>query len=175
MLPCKHLLDALCDYRYISKVKLQEPHLVSSTVADSALFHHLESTWQMKPGPNPGSTWLSFSVDFAFLNPLYANIAHLFFSEVVTRMMGAFEGRCKQLYGPPSFSPAGQRHLVQQRHKQLHKQHHLKVQQGAGHAMLQHAPAGAATAAAAASSTAVQQQPGPGRQQQQQPWQQQEE
>jgi ribosome-associated toxin RatA of RatAB toxin-antitoxin module len=112
--------------RYTSHVKLQAPHTVSSTVANSALFHHLESTWQMKPGPNPNSTWLSFSVDFAFLNPLYANVAQLFFSEVVTRMMGAFEGRCKQLYGPPLFSPAGQKHLTQQQRQQQQRQQKLE-------------------------------------------------
>lgn len=86
----------------------------------------------MKPGPNPNTTWLSFSVDFAFMNPLYANIAQLFFSEVVTRMMGAFEGRCKQLYGPPSFSPAGQKHMIhqqQQLKQQRHGQPHLHLQQ----------------------------------------------
>lgn len=180
--------------RYTSRVKLQAPHLVTSSVANSALFHHLESTWRLAPGPSPHSTWLSFSVDFAFLNPLYANIAQLFFSEVVTRMMGAFEGRCKHLYGPPSFSPAGQRHLAQQqqqqqRHQQQlqhqhsrhlqHHQHRVQVrgpaqqqqQQGAvgtggQPALLQQAPAGAAAAAAAPGSGAGSEQ----QQEEQQRW-----
>jgi ribosome-associated toxin RatA of RatAB toxin-antitoxin module len=113
--------------RYTSKVKLQPPNLVSSTVADSALFHHLESIWKMTPGPTPNTTWLSFSVDFAFLNPLYANVAHLFFSEVVIRMMSAFEGRCKYLYGPPSFAAAKQGRQ-QLPHGQLHQQQHIAQQ-----------------------------------------------
>jgi hypothetical protein len=91
----------------------------------------------MTPGPSPNSTWLSFSVDFAFLNPLYANVAQLFFSEVVTRMMGAFEGRCKELYGQPSFvAPGrGQPHHVhhvpagKQQHLHHHNQQHLLHQQ----------------------------------------------
>ncbi|KAF6252088.1 hypothetical protein COO60DRAFT_559991 [Scenedesmus sp. NREL 46B-D3] len=135
--------------RYTSRVKLQAPHLVTSSVADSALFHHLESTWRLQPGPHPHSTWLSFSVDFAFLNPLYANIAQLFFSEVVTRMMGAFEGRCKHLYGPPSFSPAGQRHLAQQ---QLQHQHQPQLQhQHSRH--LQHVTAEASCKGSSSSSS----------------------
>lgn len=132
--PC----SVCCACRYTSKVTLHPPHKVSSTVADSALFHHLESIWQMTPGPSPNSTWLSFSVDFAFFNPLYANVAQLFFSEVVTRMMGAFEGRCKQLYGQPSFMAPGrsQPHHVhhvpagKQRHQQQqHGQHSIQHQQ----------------------------------------------
>eukprot|EP00878_Enallax_costatus_P012043 GHUV01012575.1.p1 GENE.GHUV01012575.1~~GHUV01012575.1.p1 ORF type:complete len:330 (+),score=91.01 GHUV01012575.1:642-1631(+) len=113
--------------RYTSRVKLQAPHTVSSTVADSALFHHLESVWQLKPGPSPNTTWLSFSVDFAFLNPLYANIAQLFFSEVVTRMMGAFEGRCQHLYGPPSFIMTGQKQPAQQHQLQRHRPGHTRL------------------------------------------------
>ena len=56
----------------------------------------------MRPGPLPNTSWLSFSVDFAFQNALYRHVADLFFSEVVQRMMAAFEGRCAQLYGPSS-------------------------------------------------------------------------
>ena len=49
---------------------------------DSTLFDHLDSTWEFKPGPLPSTTWLSFSVDFAFKSPLYHHIASLFFDEV---------------------------------------------------------------------------------------------
>jgi apolipoprotein N-acyltransferase len=112
---------------------LQRPHLVASSVDDSGLFHHLESTWRLSPGPSPNSTWLSFSVDFAFLNPLYANVAGLFFTEVVQRMMGAFEGRCAALYGPPRKAGAAQpqpqpvRAAVQQ--QQLQQQQQQQLQQ----------------------------------------------
>ncbi|KAF8055828.1 hypothetical protein HT031_006603 [Scenedesmus sp. PABB004] len=102
-----HIGFQMIQESYTSRVKLRPPHLVSSSVADSGLFHHLESTWRLAPGPRPGCTWLTFSVDFAFANPLYAHLAGLFFTEVVQRMMGAFEGRCAELYGPPAFGPAG--------------------------------------------------------------------
>lgn len=35
-------------------------------------------------------------------------VADVFFEQVVQRMMGAFEGRCAQLYGPSSIQARGQ-------------------------------------------------------------------
>ncbi|EIE24269.1 hypothetical protein COCSUDRAFT_28720 [Coccomyxa subellipsoidea C-169] len=98
--------------RYTSQVHLHRPGKVVSHVYDSTLFDHLDSTWEFKPGPTPGSTWLFFSVDFAFKSPLYRHIASVFFDEVVKHMMGAFEGRCKHLYGSSAFAkraPAAQK------------------------------------------------------------------
>lgn len=48
---------------------------------DSMLFHHLDSSWRIDPGPVPNTCWLTFHVDFAFSNPLYAHLAELFFSQ----------------------------------------------------------------------------------------------
>jgi hypothetical protein len=90
-------------------VTLQRPHKVHSSVADSRLFDHLESTWLLRPGPQPGTTWLVFKVDFAFRSALYRSVADLFFSEVVKRMIGAFEGRCREVYGPSSLAAGGER------------------------------------------------------------------
>ncbi|KAJ9512625.1 hypothetical protein QJQ45_018871 [Haematococcus lacustris] len=66
------------------------------------VFHHLDSSWGMEPGPSPNSCWLTFHVDFAFNNALYGHLADVFFSEVVKRMVEAFEGRCNTLYGQSS-------------------------------------------------------------------------
>ncbi|GBF98072.1 hypothetical protein Rsub_10300 [Raphidocelis subcapitata] len=93
--------------RYTSKVTLQAPNKVHSSVSDSRLFDHLESTWLLRPGPQPGTTWLVFKVDFAFRSALYRHVADLFFSEVVKRMIGAFEGRCREVYGPSSLAAGG--------------------------------------------------------------------
>jgi len=90
--------------RYVSKVTLTPPTEVRTTTAASTLFHHLESIWEIKPGPTPSSCWLSFEVDFAFRSPLYKQVATIFFDEVVQHMMSAFEGRCHHLYGPSSLS-----------------------------------------------------------------------
>jgi hypothetical protein len=90
-------------------VTLEPPHRVHSSVTDSRLFDHLESTWELRPGPRPNTTWLTFKVDFAFSSALYRQVADLFFSEVVKRMMGAFEGRCAQLYGASALAGGGAR------------------------------------------------------------------
>lgn len=96
--------------RYTSKVSLEKPRLVRSEVSDHKLFDHLDSSWSMQPGPTPRTCWLSFNVDFAFRSPIYKHAAEVFFQEVVKQMMGAFEQRCLQLYGPSSL----RRRAVQQ-------------------------------------------------------------
>ena len=84
--------------------------MVSSHVGESTLFSHLDSSWKFQPGPTPQSVWMTFHVDFAFKSPLYRHVASLFFEEVVEKMMGAFEGRCRKLYGPSSLVRSTQHH-----------------------------------------------------------------
>lgn len=93
--------------RYTSRITLSPGHSVHSEVGNSTLFEHLNSTWQFTQGPTAGSCWLAFSVDFEFRSPLYRQVATIFFEEVVQRMMGAFQERCQQVYGPPSLGRAG--------------------------------------------------------------------
>jgi ribosome-associated toxin RatA of RatAB toxin-antitoxin module len=81
---------------------MEPPHTVHSEVADTGLFSHLKNRWHFEPGQHPDTTWVTFEVDFAFKSPLYSHIASLFLEEVVRRMVGAFEGRCRELYGPSS-------------------------------------------------------------------------
>lgn len=99
--------------RYTSEVYLKPGEQVVSKVFDSTLFDHLDSTWDFKVGPSPSSTWLTFSVDFGFKSPLYRSVAAVFFEEVVQRMMAAFEGRCKVVYGASSLTkkPANARQV----------------------------------------------------------------
>lgn len=92
--------------RYTSKIYLAPNHQVRSTVSNSTLFDHLDSTWTMEQGPTPQSCWLNFAVDFAFRSQLHGYLADMFFAEVVKRMTGAFEGRCAKLYGPSSLIKA---------------------------------------------------------------------
>lgn len=89
--------------RYTSKIYLEKNKLVLTKVADSTLFNALDNRWEFEAGPTPQSCWLTFSIDFAFKSPLYGQLATAFFKEVVQRMMGAFESRCKTQYGPSSF------------------------------------------------------------------------
>ena len=101
--------------KYLSKVKLQRPTMISSHVGESTLFSHLNSSWKFQPGPTPESVWMTFHVDFAFKSPLYRHVASLFFEEVVEKMMGAFEGRCRKLYGPSSLFKSYQEQREQRR------------------------------------------------------------
>lgn len=87
---------------YTSTVTLARPHTITSTVRGSAVFHHLDCVWRFAPGPLPATVWLSFGIDFAFKSAVYRHAASLFFDQVAARMVGAFEGRCGDLYGPPS-------------------------------------------------------------------------
>ena len=66
---------------------------------DSTLFDHLDSTWDFQPGPTPHSTWLSFTVDFAFKSPLYHHIATVFFDEVLFACLAMPLTRAVQWHG----------------------------------------------------------------------------
>ncbi|GLJ17548.1 hypothetical protein SUGI_0305250 [Cryptomeria japonica] len=86
--------------RYISHVELKKPNYVKTTASDSNLFKHLINIWEFKNGPVPGSCNLHFFVDFQFQSPLYRQAADMFFTEVVSRLVGSFEQRCHMVYGP---------------------------------------------------------------------------
>jgi coenzyme Q-binding protein COQ10 len=45
---------------------------------------------------------LDFYVDFEFKSKLLQSVMAMLFNEAVRRMVAAFEGRAKQLYGPTS-------------------------------------------------------------------------
>lgn len=87
---------------YVSKVSLKRGngiYQVKTRTDDSSLFSHLNSCWKLNPGPTPKSVWVDFEVDFAFKSALYRQVASVFLEEVVKKMMGAFEGRCREVYG----------------------------------------------------------------------------
>ena len=70
--------------------------MCSQAIAEgSSLFNHLRNEWTFDQGPTPGSCWLGFSVDFSFRSALYAHASSLFFDEVVTQMVSAFQDRCQ--------------------------------------------------------------------------------
>ncbi|KAA0150657.1 hypothetical protein FNF29_03134 [Cafeteria roenbergensis] len=88
--------------RYLSKVTMQHPAHVRAVAANTQLFRSLVNEWRFRPGPEPGTTWLEFRVDFAFKSALYAQASALFQDEVARRMVSAFEHRCDELYGRAS-------------------------------------------------------------------------
>ncbi|KAF8030540.1 hypothetical protein BT93_E2850 [Corymbia citriodora subsp. variegata] len=85
---------------YISHVELNRPKSIKTTASESNLFDHLINIWEFNPGPVPGSCSLYFLVDFKFQSPLYRQVASVFFKEVVGRLVGSFNERCRLIYGP---------------------------------------------------------------------------
>lgn len=80
--------------RYSSVITLDPYSSVSADVPNSSLFEYLVTDWAFERATDPQYTNLSFSVEFAFRNPLYQRVTDLFFDEVVKQMVGAFETRC---------------------------------------------------------------------------------
>lgn len=61
-------------------------------------FKHLISHWQF--AEHPDGCEVSFDVDFEFRNRLLQGAAGMFFNEAMQRIVGAFEKRAAELYGP---------------------------------------------------------------------------
>lgn len=91
----------LFNVKYTSIVTTEAPMVVHSVAADAAVFKHLSNHWEVAQGPTPGTTWLTFSVDFAFKSILYRQAASLFFDQVQKKMIEAFHKRCTERYKTP--------------------------------------------------------------------------
>eukprot|EP01031_Cornospumella_fuschlensis_P028334 gene28334-34210_t len=92
--------------KYISQVQLKPDKFVSACSTQTNLFEYLKTEWKFSPAQAPGTTWVSFQVDFKFRSTLYNEVSEYFLSEVVCNMVKAFEERCKQLHN------ARRNHLV---------------------------------------------------------------
>lgn len=64
----------------------------------------LKNHWRFTPDQN-GNCIIDFDVEFEFKNNVLQGIAQVFFQEIVKRMVGAFEDRAAQIYGPKTLSP----------------------------------------------------------------------
>ncbi|XP_034200843.1 coenzyme Q-binding protein COQ10 homolog, mitochondrial isoform X1 [Prunus dulcis] len=91
---------------YVSHVELERAKRIKAIiflqtiVSNSSLFDHLINIWEFNPGPVPGSCNLYFLVDFKFRSPIYRQVASVFFKEVVSKLVGSFNERCRLIYGP---------------------------------------------------------------------------
>lgn len=59
---------------------------------------HLKNHWRFIECDD-GSCIVDFSVEFEFRNRALQSLSHMFFQEVVRRMVGAFEARAQEIYG----------------------------------------------------------------------------
>ena len=91
--------------RFTSHVVLSPPEHIHVTYSDGP-FRYLENQWKFEPGPNGGCI-IDFYVDFEFKSKMLQKLIEVLFNEAVRRMVAAFEGRARVLYGPglPGIEP----------------------------------------------------------------------
>lgn len=86
--------------KFSSKVVLDRPKELSIEYQKGPL-KNLTNQWKFIESEN-GSCVIEFSVEFEFKNVALQTLANMFFNEVVKRMIGAFEGRAREVYGEPT-------------------------------------------------------------------------
>ena len=80
------------------RVSFQRPHSIRVEYINGPL-KYLSNTWDFMDSTDEGCV-VDFYVDFELKNPLFQKLMGVFFNEVVSRMVKAFEDRAQQLYGP---------------------------------------------------------------------------
>lgn len=84
--------------RFRSKVTLKRPGNIHVDYIRGPL-KYLHNDWKFSANDQGGTT-IDFSVDFEFKNRLFEKVVGTLFSEAVRRMVGAFEKRAHEIYGP---------------------------------------------------------------------------
>ncbi|HEY7991914.1 MAG TPA: type II toxin-antitoxin system RatA family toxin [Stellaceae bacterium] len=92
--------------RFTSRVTLSRPGRIDVAYSEGP-FRYLENHWKFEP-QSDGSCVIDFYVDFEFRSRMLQALIGALFGEAVRRMVGAFEGRAKQLYG--AVDPGGRTH-----------------------------------------------------------------
>ena len=82
--------------RFTSRVALNKPDRIDVSYADGP-FKRLVNHWVFNP--HPVGCELDFFVDFEFRSRLLDRLIGVLFDEAVRRMVQAFEGRARALYG----------------------------------------------------------------------------
>jgi coenzyme Q-binding protein COQ10 len=85
--------------RFTSNVKLDPPGRIDVTYVEGP-FRYLNNSWLFERVP--GGCRIDFFVDFEFKSRVLQKVIEVLFSEAVRRMVAAFEGRARQLYGSPA-------------------------------------------------------------------------
>ena len=84
--------------KFTSRVSLSRPHRIDVAYTQGPL-RYLNNHWIFEPAPD--GCVIDFFVDFEFRSVLLQKVMGALFNEAVRRMVGAFEARAHQLYGPP--------------------------------------------------------------------------
>jgi len=95
--------------RYTSRVTLQPPQRIDVVYVEGP-FQYLNNHWIFEPvarsAERPvGGTMLTFHIEFEFRSTLLQSLVGGLFNEAVRRMVAAFEGRAKRLYGGQQVRP----------------------------------------------------------------------
>lgn len=88
--------------RFTSKVQLGPPDRIDVAYAEGP-FKYLNNHWGFKE--HPEGCEIEFFVDFEFRSRMLQKIIEMLFNEAVRRMVAAFEGRARQLYGSGTAAP----------------------------------------------------------------------
>jgi coenzyme Q-binding protein COQ10 len=90
--------------RFRSKVTLHPHHLIDVEYITGP-FRYLNNHWRFIEADDGGCI-IDFYVDFEFKSRVLQKLIGLLFNEAVSRMVGAFETRARQLYGDRDRTPA---------------------------------------------------------------------
>lgn len=90
--------------RFTSRVTLDRPNSVKVDYISGPL-KYLKNDWQFRAAPGGGCD-IDFHVDFEFKNKMFERLAGMFFHEAFRRMVGAFETRAAEVYGPAATTPS---------------------------------------------------------------------
>ncbi len=83
--------------RFASRVTLH-PHSLIDVEYINGPFRYLNNHWRFIEAEDGGAV-IDFYVDFEFRSRMLQKLIGLLFNEAVSRMVGAFETRARQLYG----------------------------------------------------------------------------
>ncbi len=85
--------------KFTSRVHKERPTKIVVEYVDGPL-SHLENSWHFEP-MGEHRCRIDFSVDFTFRNAVFEALAGQYLDRAVRKMVGAFETRAGELYGPP--------------------------------------------------------------------------
>ncbi|WP_374448693.1 type II toxin-antitoxin system RatA family toxin, partial [Stella sp.] len=88
--------------RFTSRVRLTPKTRIDVAYSDGP-FKHLRNHWIFEPAE--GGCRIDFYVEFEFRSRTLQKVIEVLFHEAVRRMVAAFEGRARALYGTPAIAP----------------------------------------------------------------------